>query len=88
MDSYRNASSINNASVDSSRSSSVRQPTNLDLSKVQSAKADIEVDHNIIVSDGELLKEEFTKFEDWGEADDDDIEIAMKTLDAWRKKVR
>ena len=54
--------------------------------KKQVAIADVSVDHDMIISEGDLLKEEFQKFDDWGEAEDEDVEAAMKAIESWRKK--
>ena len=54
--------------------------------KVEAALADISVDFDIIITEGDRLTEEFNKFESWSTASDNEIELAMDKLEEWRRK--
>ena len=52
--------------------------------KAQEALADITVDYEIIVEEGDKLKEEYDH--SWDSASDNDIELAMNKIVDWRRK--
>ena len=54
--------------------------------KVEAALADVSVDFDIIITEGDRLKEDFGKFENWSTASDNEIELAMNKVEEWRRK--
>ena len=53
---------------------------------IRTAKADIEVDADIISSEGKELAEEVNKFEDWCDATDVEIEEHVQKIEDWKKR--
>jgi hypothetical protein len=49
--------------------------------KTRAAQVEIEVDMKIISTKGTQLSKEILKFDDWGDAPDKEIEIAMNKVD-------
>ena len=93
-DSFRTAVSTLDSKLEATQSSgnlttssySNSRSRNEEPSKAHIAMSEIGVDCDVIASDGQLLKEEFQKYHDWGEASDEEIEIAMKSIELWKKK--
>ena len=62
-------------------------PGNYDSSlALRSAKADIEIDADIISTEGKKLAAEIHKFDDWGEAENEEIEETMHRIEDWKKR--
>ena len=55
--------------------------------KTKAAQVDIEVDMQIISTEGTQLSTEIQKFDDWGDAPDNEIEVAMNKVDDWKRKM-
>ena len=55
--------------------------------KTRAAQVEIEIDMQIISTKGTQLSTEILKFDDWGDAPDNDIEIAMNKVDDWKRKM-
>lgn len=93
-DSFRTAVSTLDSKLEATQNSgnlttsndSNSRSRNGEPSKAHIALSEIVVDCDVITSDGQLLKEEFQKYYDWGEASDEEIEIAMKSIELWKKK--
>ena len=86
-DELANLQLSSSSSLPASRNSSLNTAANTITSsdKVKEALAYIDVDYDIITSEGDQLKEEFTEFE-WDSATDSEIEIALKKVDDWNKR--
>ena len=69
----------------SAHSSHGNQDSSLAL---KSAQADIEIDADIIKSEDKKLKTEIYKFDDWEEAENDEIEEAMHNIEDWNSRER
>ena len=41
----------------------------------------------IIVDDGSVLSKEISQFDDWADANDNDVEVAMQKVEGWKKKM-
>ena len=70
---------------------SVPQPSSLSFdsnnaSAIKAAKADIEVDADIISNESKNLAEDINKVEDWSEATDDKVEEYVQKVDKWRER--
>ena len=63
------------------------QPSQSGSFAMRAAQADIEVDADIIASDGRILAAEVTKYLDWGEASDEKIVEAMMKIEDWKKRL-
>ena len=64
-------------------------PGNYDSSlALRSAKADIEIDADIISTEGKKLAAEIYKFDDWEEAENDEIEEAMHNIEDGNSRER
>ena len=53
---------------------------------VKNASVNLEVDADIICEDGKNLAAEVNKFDDWGAAEDHEIEEAMGKIEVWKKR--
>ena len=53
---------------------------------VNNAMADVEVDAEIVATEGKELAAKVNKYMDWSEATNDEIELAMANIDGWEKK--
>ena len=70
---------------------SVPQPSSLSFDSnnanaIKAAKADIEVDADIISNESKNLAEDINKVEDWSEATDDKVEEYVQKVDKWRER--
>ena len=80
-------------SLDSTRpaNASIPQPgtTTFDSnsSAIKAAKADIEVDADIISNEGKDLAEEVNFIDDWSEATDDQVEEYVQKIDKWKERL-
>ena len=80
-------------SLDSTRSAnaSVPQPgsssfVSNNTDAIKAARADIEVDADIISNEGKDLAEDVNKIDDWSEATDDKVEEYVQKIESWRKR--
>ena len=53
---------------------------------IKAAKADNEVDADIISTESKDLAEDINKVEDWGEASDDKVEEYVQKIEKWRER--
>ena len=54
---------------------------------VNNAMADVQVDAEIVATEGKELAEKVNKYLDWSDATNDKIELAMANIDGWEKKL-
>ena len=63
-------------------------PDAASVAKARAAEVEVQVDAERIVSDGNQLSEEYMKYDDWGDASNEEVEEAARSIKDWRKKFR
>ena len=66
---------------------SVPAPSIIAAQKTRAAQVEIDIAMQIIVDDGSVLSKEISQFDDWADATDNEIEVAMQKFDNWKKKM-
>ena len=54
---------------------------------VRKAKVEVEMLWKVVSEDGKSLGKEVSKVDDWGLVDDFTVEVAMKTVETWQRKL-
>ena len=61
-------------------------PDTTNGNRARSAEADVTVDGEIIATEAKKLSKEVNKFPDWGDATNEEIEVAMNSTEEWKKR--